>query len=303
MKRQERERIVGLVRAAIEVLVSQGKLQKRANGKIPAFISDIDGTVGKRQLLISLLLFLGEAFSDKKVAVLPLEKALQDYRNGRLAFPEVVKTALRVLPDAIHGLNFHAVDYLAREVARRDLSRIYQFPKALLGCLNDQPIETRRLLLSITGAPQMIADHFCKALKFDLAIGCDYFVDSVGIFSGGRDETPAIRKGEVLKVLAQDCGIDLDESIGMGDTMSDWDVLLNVHIRYRWAINPKSEMLDAMRRNPGHNIVCVHDHHSTGVQFFRVLNRGGLFELQRKDFLPPELVDVLPSLPGECPSP
>jgi phosphoserine phosphatase len=303
MKRQERERIVGLVMAAINALISQGKLQKRANGKIPAFISDLDGTVGKRQLLISLLLFLGDTFSDKKVAVWPLVNAMREYENGPLAFPEVVKVALRVLPDAIEGMNAQAVEYLAHEVARRDLSRIYQFPKAVLDCLNVQPVESRRLLLSITGAPQMIADHFCQALKFDVAIGCDYFVDNVGLFSGGRDETPAIRKDEVLKVLAQDCGIDLDESIGMGDTMSDWNVLLRVHPRYRWAINPKFEMLAAVRRNPDQNIVCVHDHHSTGVQFFRVHNRGGLFELQRKDFLPPELVDALPRLPGECPLP
>lgn len=299
MKRKERTRIVGLVMPAIEVLITQGKLQKRANGKIPAFISDIDGTVGKRQLLISMLLFLGGTFSDKRAAIWPLGQAMREYQDGQLAFPEVVKLALRVLPDAIQGMDYHAVEYLAREVAKRDLSRIYQFPRAVLGCLNDQPVESRRLLLSITGAPQMIADHFCEALKFDVAIGCDYFVDSDGLFSGGRDETPAIRKDEVLKVLVQDCGIDLDESIGMGDTMSDWNVLLRVHPRYRWAINPKFEMLEAMRRNPDHNIVYVHDHHSTGVQFFRLHNGRDLFELQRKDFLPPELVDALPRLPGE----
>ncbi|MDD5726898.1 MAG: haloacid dehalogenase-like hydrolase, partial [Patescibacteria group bacterium] len=272
MKRQECKRIVDLVMMAIESLISQGKLQRRANGKIPAFISDLDGTVGKRQLLISLLLFLGETFSDKKRAVRPLEQAMLDYGEGGLAFPEVVTTALRVLPDAIRGMDYQAVEYLAREVARRNLSMTYQFPKTVLSCLKDQPIESRRLLLSITGSPQMVADHFCQALKFDVAIGCDYFVDSVGLFTGGRDETPAIRKDEVIKVLAEDCGIDLDESMYMGDTMVDLPGFLAVCIKYRWAINPKSELQGAIRRNPCHNIVWIHDHHATGVQFFRALS-------------------------------
>ncbi|MDD5438239.1 MAG: hypothetical protein PHC70_03790 [Patescibacteria group bacterium] len=303
MERKERARIVGLVTNVINDLVFQGMLRKMANGKIRAFISDLDGTVGKRQLLISLLLFLGETFSDKKVAIRPLELAMRDYLDGKLIFPEVVSIALRVLPDAIRGMNYQAVEYLAREVARRDLLRTYQFPQAVLSCLTGQPVESRRLLLSITGAPQMVADHFCQALKFDVAIGCDYFIDSVGLFTGGRDETPAIRKAEVLKILSQDCGIDLDASIGMGDTMSDLPIFMATHIAHRWAINPKPELLATMRRNPDHNVVCVHDHHATGVQFFRALSNGGFYEVERKEFLPAELIEALPRLPSERPFP
>jgi phosphoserine phosphatase len=149
----------------------------------------------------------------------------------------------------------------------------------------------------------MVADPFCRALNFDLAIGCDYFLDETRHFTGERDETSAIRKDEVLKVLSQDCGIDLDASIGMGDTMSDLPIFLATHIAHRWAINPKPELLATMRRNPDHNIVCVHDHHATGVQFFRALSNGGFYEVERKEFLPAELIEALPRLPSERPFP
>ncbi|MHB8831028.1 MAG: HAD family hydrolase [Patescibacteria group bacterium] len=299
MERKARERIVCMVMAVINSLIAQGKLKRRENGKILALISDTDGTVGKWQLLISLLIFIGDTFSERKPIIKPLEEAIQEYHQSRMVFGEVVKLALKILPDAIRGLHFETVSHLAVEVAKRYRNRVYQFPKAVLDSLSVQPPESRRLILSITGAPQIIADPFCRALKFDLAIGCEYFVDGNGQFTGERDETPAIRKDEVLKVLAEDCGIDLDESMYMGDTIADLPGLLAVCIKYRWAINPKSELQGAIRRNPGHNIVWVHDHHATGVQFFRALSDGCLHEQERESFLPPDLVEALPRLPGE----
>ncbi|MFA6099490.1 MAG: haloacid dehalogenase-like hydrolase [Patescibacteria group bacterium] len=299
MERKEHDRIVDIVIPAIEKLIVQGKLQRRPNGKIPALVSDVDGTVGKLQLLISLLILIGEDYLTCAETVLPLNKAIAAYYRGALAFPEVVSLALKILPKAIKGLPAISIERLTEKVVKTGLERVYQFPQALLNCLATQPPETRRLILSVTGAPQMVADPFCQALNFDVAIGCNYFLDETGHFTGERDETSAIRKDEVLKVLAQDCGIDLDESIGMGDTMSDLPILLAVNIRYRWAINPKPELLAAMRRNPDYNVVCIHDHHSTGVQFFRALSNGCLYEPHRKNFLPPDLVEALPRLPGE----
>lgn len=301
MECSARERIVRMVLSIVESLIEKGKLRRRKNGKISAFISDTDGTVGKWQLLIGLLMFIGETFSERKPLVEPLEEVVYGYHQGRLPFGMVIEQALAILPKAIRGLHIEIIRHLAIEVAQRYRDRVYQYPKAVLTTLSSLEAEDRRLILSITGAPQLIADPFCSALNFDIAIGCDYYLDKLGRFTGERDETPAIRKNEVLTVLAEDCGIDLDDSMGMGDTMSDLPIFLAVNPRYRWAINPKAELLTTMRGNPGYNIVCFHDHHATGVQVLKCDENGRLHEIKRGEYLPPELVRALPLLPGERP--
>lgn len=296
MNQEASVKLQARVMQVIEDLVRAGKIKRDRDGMVKAFVTDIDGTVGKWQLLISLLFMIAEVHHDKRPIIRRLHDAVMDYNSYNGTFVSVMDVALEILPRATEGLRMDMVHHMAAVVAHRDLSMIYAFSKALLDCLWIQKPDDRRLIIAITGTPQFLAEPFCNALHFDLPIGCHYYVDAHGRLTGERDEAAAIHKEEPLSVIRA-CNVVVD--MAGGDTKTDVPIFLSAPKTCRLAVNPKPRLLSYIRDNPELNITVVFDHRSTGVQFFRVNGNGALREISRYDTLPPDIAYSLPNLPGE----
>lgn len=280
----------------IDDLLAAGKIQRDLEGKVPAVISDVDGTVGKWQLLISLLFMIADVFHEKRHIIQRLKDAVMDYNMYNEPFENVMMVALQILPKATEGLGMDMVRHLAAVVACRDLSMVYAFPKALLNCHAANGPKDRCLIIAITGTPQFLADPFCKALHFDIPIGCEYKVDGSDRLTGERDEAMAIRKEEPLEVLCE-CGVR--PVFSLVDSMTDLPLVLAVPFGNALGINPKPPLMEYIRKHPEQRITAVSDHRSTGVQFYRANDRGGLDEVTRWEALPVGIACALPLLRGE----
>ncbi|MFA6160912.1 MAG: haloacid dehalogenase-like hydrolase [Patescibacteria group bacterium] len=280
----------------IDDLLTAGKIQRDLEGKVPAVISDVDGTVGKWQLLISLLFMIADVFHEKRHIIQQLKDAVMDYNAYNGSFESVMMTALQILPKATEGLGMDMVKHLSAVVALRDLSMVYAFPKALLECHASRPMKDRCLIVAITGTPQFLADPFCKALHFDIPIGCEYKVDGRDRLTGERDEATAIHKEEPLEVL-RECGVR--PVLSLVDSKTDLPLVLAVPLGNALGINPKPSLMEYIRNNSERRITAVSDHRSTGVQFYRADAQGRLYEVTRWEALPAGLAYALPPLRGE----
>lgn len=299
MHQKTYKRIVLYIAAAIDSLVRDGKLSRRS--KYACLITDVDGTFGKWQLLLSLLVAIAEEKSEKRHALCETLDKISEYQMCRIPFHDVMRSALEAVPLAMEGLSSDFIRRLSDAITMRDATLIYRLPGELVKAIKSLDPDMRLLMLSVTGAPQFIAEPFCRELGLDTAVGVEYFVDAQGRFTGERDETPAIRKAEVMDVLDGMGVLDLQNSVGMGDTMSDLPIFEKVHPLHRLAINPKPELLTHMRANPDKNIVFVSDHRSTGVQFYRADALGRLGEVHRSDAIPISIVNTVLPLVGEKP--
>lgn len=101
-------------------------------------------------------------------------------------------------------------------------------------------------LIAISGSPQEILDLFLKPLGFDRAWGTVLAQDAGGRYTGEMLHNPFKNKQRVLEEFLKDAGVDLEESVGMGDTLSDVGFLELVQTPI--AFNPNRSLLEVARR-------------------------------------------------------
>ncbi|GEM_PF-898992 len=266
------------------------------NGQVPADVSDVDGTNSVNQGLIQLELAIGDAFPERNVMIERVKSGWQKYKLRRGNFSPVIREAVEIIPDLFRGLKRVDVQALAERVAEREACMTYAFPRRLYRLLRERAPQHRRLLIAITGSPHDYAVPFCKALGFDVAVGCWMEVDEQGRYTGRRDERPAIDKAAVMGELEMRRNLKWAGGIALGD--SPTDIPMFKRCTYRIAINPTMDLQAFMRETPGLRISWINDHQKTGVQAYAPRHDGLYMEVPLHHVLPPDLATALPSMPG-----
>jgi phosphoserine phosphatase len=101
-------------------------------------------------------------------------------------------------------------------------------------------------LIAISGSPQEILDLFLKPLGFDRAWGTVLAKDARGRYTGEVLENPFGNKRRVMEEFLANAEAGLEDSVGMGDTLSDVGFLEMVEIPI--AFNPNRGLFEVARQ-------------------------------------------------------
>jgi HAD superfamily phosphoserine phosphatase-like hydrolase len=101
-------------------------------------------------------------------------------------------------------------------------------------------------LIAISGSPQEILDLFLKPLGFDRAWGTVLAKDARGRYTGEVLENPFGNKRRVMEEFLANAEAGLEDSVGMGDTLSDVGFLEMVETPI--AFNPNRGLFEVARQ-------------------------------------------------------
>src|ERR687889_706306 len=192
-------------------------MQSEVFAKEPLAVFDVDGTLFRRGLLPALTRRLvDEGVFSERVR----EELSRDYyawverRGSYETYDELVmELFLRELKDVsvaelrrcataeveAHGRRLHMY---TRDMARRLKEAGYH-------------------IIAISGSPQEILDLFLKPLGFDRVWGTVLGQDAGRCYTGEVLQDPFKNKRQVLEEFLKDAEVDLEGSVGVGDTLSD----------------------------------------------------------------------------------
>lgn len=278
------------IEEAVNIL--QGKDASRA------IFSDIDGTVYQWQLLIDLVLSIAKHYPEKRTIIKPLREAIKGYKKRETPFSVVIDVLISIIPYVFKGVNKKRVQQFAAARARNLQSKVYTFPKNMLRIAKsfdgkNDPF----VLIAITGAPQEVAEPFCKQLGFDVVIGSYYQANRRGTYTGKRDIDSGINKGLYLDAINSLYRIDFERSIAKGDSENDFAMF--ERCGYAYAINPNITLVNKLRVSAkDESWYIVRDGQKSGVQINAVNQQGALYEVCASCSMPPDIAAIFPILPG-----
>lgn len=186
--------------------------------KHPVAIFDVDGTVFRSSLLIELLdelvaerIFPPEAHEE-------LEDPYQRWIDREGAYEDYIKAVIEVFERHIRGMHYADIMHVTELVLEKHRKRLYRYSRNLIQQLKDEGY----FLLAISHSPKMILEGFCKELGFDKVYGMLYETGPTAKFTGAHmEEHVILNKANVVKRAVEKEGLDLRDSIGVGDTESD----------------------------------------------------------------------------------
>lgn len=208
--------------------------------KIAVF--DIDGTLYRWQLFHELVeeLTIVDVFPSNTFR--SIDSAWNDWRGGTISFHSyemlVVETLLKYLP-LIPVTTFEAA---CDKVVEQSGHKLHAFPKALIADLKARGY----VIAAISGSQQELLDRFGKRHGLDLMIGALYERQN-GHFTGKELRRTVGHKAELLQRLIQEHNLTMDESVGIGD--SDGDIDLLAVVAQPIAFNPSEGLFQAAKDN------------------------------------------------------
>ncbi len=215
--------------------------ETKLSAKEPLAVFDVDGTLFRRGLLPALTRRLvDEGVFSERVR----EELSQDYyawveRRGTYeTYDElVVELFLRELK----GVSVAELQRCARVEVEAHGRRLHMYTRDMARRLEQAGYH----LIAISGSPQEILDLFLKPLGFDRSWGTVLAQDE-GRYTGEVLYDPFGNKRQVLEKFLKDADVDLEDSVGVGDTLSDVGFLELV--RTPIAFNPNRSLFEVARQ-------------------------------------------------------
>lgn len=265
---------------------------------VRAIFSDIDGTVYQWQLLIDLVLAIAKHYPEKRSTVQPLREAIKGYKKRETPFSVVINVLISIIPHTFKGVNKKRVQQFAAARARSVRSKVYIFPKTFLEIAKKfDHTNDPFVLIAITGAPQEVAEPFCKQLGFDVVIGSYYQANRRGTYTGKRDIDSGINKGLYIDAINSQFQIDFQRSVAKGDSEHDYSMF--ERCGYAYAINPNTALVDKLRSSAvGKNWFIIRDGQKSGVQINSITANQSLREVCSNCSMPQDMARVFPQLLG-----
>ena len=217
-------------------------VKTKPSAKDPLAVFDVDGTLFRRGLLPALTRRLvNEGIFSERVR----EELSRDYyawveRRGSYDTYDglVVELFLRELK----GVSVTELQRCARAEVEAHGRRLHMYTRDMAGRLKQAGYQ----LIAISGSPQEILDLFLKPLGFERAWGTVLAQDSRECYTGEVLHYPFRNKRQVLEGFLNDSAMDLEGSVGMGDTLSDVGFLELV--RTPIAFNPNRNLFEVARQ-------------------------------------------------------
>lgn len=206
-------------------------------------VFDIDGTIFRSNLLIELVRELIEyRIFPKSVEQIYVEE-FQRWMDRHGTYEEYINKVVRVYRTHIKGVPIRRVLLISERMMIFHKNHVYSFTRDLINKLKES-----RFLLAISHSPYHIVEPFCREWGFQKVYAQIYEVDARGIFTGEVEYEDLIsHKGKVLKRAIDKENLTLSDSIGVGDTDSDIEMLKMVSRPI--AFNPNKKLYASAKKN------------------------------------------------------
>lgn len=193
---------------------------KKVRQKLAIF--DIDGTIFRSSLLIELINGLVESGVLPKQAQKEMEKDYLAWLDRKGTYEDYINRVIQIYVKYIAGKSFAQVEQVAQRVISFQKDRVYRYTRDLIKKLKKQ----KYFLVAISGSPSYIVSGYAKKIGFNLFFGSELEVKN-GKFTGRvLSVDSADHKSKIIKGLLKAYpGLDLKNSLAVGDTESDIDML------------------------------------------------------------------------------
>ncbi len=207
-------------------------------------VFDIDGTLFRSSLLIELTneLILRKIFP--KSTRIEIDKDFKAWVNREGDYESYIRKVINSYEDNIVGCLERDIERCAIDVLEKEKRKLYRYTRNLI-----QELKSRNyFLFAISGSPGHILTSFAKDMGFDKYLG-GYYEIVDGKFTGRQPfGNPSYDKKKTLTQFLEKNrdGINLEDSIGVGDTESDIAFLEMVDNPI--AFNPNKRLVDHAKR-------------------------------------------------------
>jgi HAD superfamily hydrolase (TIGR01490 family) len=217
-------------------------VETKASTKDSLAVFDVDGTLFRRGLLPALTRRLvNEGVFSERVR----EELSQDYYawvERRGSYDTYDRLVVDLFLRELRGVTVADLQRYARVEVEAHGRRLHMYTRDVALRLKQAGYQ----LVAISGSPQEILDLFLKPLGFDRSWGTVLAQDPQGYYTGEVLHYPFENKRQVLKEFLKEANIDLEGSVGMGDTLSDVGFLEMVWTPL--AFNPNRDLLEVARQ-------------------------------------------------------
>jgi HAD superfamily hydrolase (TIGR01490 family) len=205
-------------------------------------VFDVDGTLFRRGLLPALTRRLvNEGIFSERVR----EELSRDYYawvERRGSYDTYDRLVVDLFLRELNGVTVADLQRCARAEVEAHGRRLHLYTRDVALRLKQAGYQ----LVAISGSPQEILDLFLKPLGFDRSWGTVLAQDAQGCYTGEVLHYPFRNKRQVLEEFLKEANIDLEGSVGMGDTLSDVGFLEMVWTPI--AFNPNRDLLEVARQ-------------------------------------------------------
>ncbi len=200
-------------------------------------VFDIDGTLIRWQLYHAAVDELGkrsllDAAAYQKVKEARMQWKRREHKN---AFRTYERLLIKLYEQALPAITPAQFDEVAEHVAQEYKTQVYTYTRDLIQSLKQR----NYFLLAISGSHRELIRHVAHLYGFDAWVGSEY-ERKAGQFTGKR-KLASDNKDETLQRLVQSHRLTYEESIGVGDSLSDAAFLSLVKTPI--VFNPTEELL------------------------------------------------------------
>jgi HAD superfamily hydrolase (TIGR01490 family) len=214
----------------------------RPSVKGPLAVFDVDGTLFRRGLLPALTrrLVNDGVFPERVRAELSRDYYAWVERRG--SYDTYDRLVVDLFLRELEGVTVADLQGCAREEVEAHGRRLHMYTRDMAERLKLAGYQ----LVAISGSPQEILDLFLTPLGFDRSWGTVLAQDSEGCYTGEVIHYPFKNKRQVLEDFLNDADLSLQNSVGMGDTLSDVGFLELVQTPI--AFNPNRSLFEVAQR-------------------------------------------------------
>ena len=214
--------------------------------RAPLAVFDVDGTLFRRGLLPALTRRLVEegVFSERV-----REELSEDYYawvERRGSYDTYDRLVMELFLRELEGVSVAELQRCAIAEVEAHGRRLHIYTRDVALRLKEAGYQ----LIAISGSPQEILDLFLKPLGFDRAWGTVLAKDARGRYTGEVLENPFGNKRRVMEEVMEEflanAEAGLEDSVGMGDTLSDVGFLEMVETPI--AFNPNRGLFEVARQ-------------------------------------------------------
>lgn len=205
-------------------------------------IFDIDGTIYRSSLLFRTFDILIARKMFKRKVYWQALKIRNSYFNRKTDYLKYATKLVELIKENICGINQKEVLKVSRELVRSQKSIYFKYTRNLIKHLRKEYI-----LIGLSGSLTENLIELNKYLKFDYVFGTEFEVGKNNHYTGTILSEPAKDKDNFIKEFIENNKLSLDNSIAIGDTMNDYNVLKMVQEPI--VFNPDADLYRYAKKN------------------------------------------------------
>jgi len=205
----------------------------------PLAVFDVDGTLFRRGLLPELTRKLVDEGVFSERVRKELSRDYYAWMERRGSYESYDNLVVELFQRELQGISLKELRRCARAEVEDHGRRLHLYTRELTQRL----WEAGYFLLAISGSPEEILDIFLQPLGFHRAFGTILALDDEDRYTGERLSNPFEDKRRVLEEFLVETGMNVEGSVGVGDTLSDVGFLEVVETPI--AFNPNRALFEA----------------------------------------------------------